>query len=39
MKLNLQQALEVIANGGIIAYPTETTFGLGCDAIMSTTDT
>ena len=32
MKLNLQQGLDVIAKGGVIAYPTETTFGLGCDA-------
>lgn len=32
MKLNIKQGQEVLANGGIIAYPTETTFGLGCDA-------
>lgn len=32
MKVNIANALEIIAKGGVIAYPTETTFGLGCDA-------
>ncbi len=27
----LDNALEVIRSGGIIAYPTESIFGLGCD--------
>jgi len=27
----LQQALDVIANGGVIVYPTETSYGLGAD--------
>ena len=28
----LTQAAEILANGGIIAYPTETFYGLGADA-------
>ncbi len=28
---NLQRALEVLNNGGVIAYPTESVWGLGCD--------
>ena len=27
----IQQAVEIIRNGGVIAYPTEAVFGLGCD--------
>lgn len=27
----LQQAVRVIANGGVLAYPTEAVWGLGCD--------
>jgi len=27
----LQTALEVLASGGVIVYPTETSYGLGCD--------
>ncbi len=27
----LQQALEVLSTGGVIVYPTETSYGLGCD--------
>lgn len=29
---DLQQALEVLKNGGIILYPTDTIWGIGCDA-------
>lgn len=28
---NLHKALEVLNNGGVIAYPTESVWGLGCD--------
>lgn len=28
----IQQALEVLRNGGIILYPTDTVWGIGCDA-------
>ncbi|MGL4830015.1 MAG: L-threonylcarbamoyladenylate synthase, partial [Vibrio sp.] len=28
---NLQQAVDVLQSGGVIAYPTEGVFGLGCD--------
>ncbi len=28
---NLQQAVDVLQRGGVIAYPTEGVFGLGCD--------
>ena len=31
MKINLQQAENILKNGGIIAYPTEAVYGLGCD--------
>ncbi|MDQ7815230.1 MAG: L-threonylcarbamoyladenylate synthase [Patescibacteria group bacterium] len=27
----LEKAIEVLKSGGVIAYPTETTYGLGCD--------
>lgn len=27
----IQRAAEVLANGGIIAYPTDTVYGIGCD--------
>jgi tRNA threonylcarbamoyl adenosine modification protein (Sua5/YciO/YrdC/YwlC family) len=27
----IQRAVEVIENGGVIAYPTDTVYGLGCD--------
>jgi len=30
--LNIDSAIEILKNGGIIAYPTETFYGLGCDA-------
>lgn len=31
-KLTVEDALPLIAQGGIIAYPTEAVYGLGCDA-------
>ena len=30
-KLKLDQAVEVLQQGGVIAYPTEAVYGLGCD--------
>lgn len=36
MKVTLEQALQILKNGGVIAYPTETTWGLGCDALNET---
>ena len=32
MKEAIQKALEVLRNGGIILYPTDTVWGIGCDA-------
>ena len=32
MKINLTHAVRLIEQGGLIAYPTETVYGLGCDA-------
>ena len=32
MKEDIAKALEVLHNGGIILYPTDTIWGLGCDA-------
>jgi len=32
MKEAIRQAIEVLRNGGIILYPTDTVWGLGCDA-------
>lgn len=32
MKEAIQAALEVLRNGGVILYPTDTVWGLGCDA-------
>lgn len=32
MKEEIQKALEVLRKGGIILYPTDTVWGLGCDA-------
>ena len=32
MNEELQKALEVLRNGGIILYPTDTVWGIGCDA-------
>jgi len=31
MNAGMQAALDVLRNGGIIAYPTDTTYGIGCD--------
>ncbi len=31
-KEDLKQALQVLRNGGVILYPTDTVWGLGCDA-------
>ena len=32
MKEEIQKALEVLRKGGIILYPTDTVWGIGCDA-------
>ena len=32
MKEEIQKALEVLRNGGIILYPTDTVWGIGCAA-------
>ena len=32
MKEAIQNALEVLRSGGIILYPTDTVWGIGCDA-------
>lgn len=32
MKAEIEKALEVLKNGGVILYPTDTVWGLGCDA-------
>ena len=32
MKNDITKALEVLRNGGIIVYPTDTIWGIGCDA-------
>jgi len=29
---NLDRVVEILKNGGVIIYPTETTYGIGCDA-------
>lgn len=31
MNQDYSQAVNVLKNGGVIAYPTDTTFGIGCD--------
>lgn len=31
MKIEIEKAAEVIKNGGVILYPTDTIWGLGCD--------
>ena len=28
----MQKALEILKNGGVILYPTDTIWGIGCDA-------
>ena len=30
--MEIQKALEVLRSGGIILYPTDTVWGIGCDA-------
>jgi L-threonylcarbamoyladenylate synthase len=32
MNTEIQKALEVLRNGGVILYPTDTVWGIGCDA-------
>lgn len=32
LKTEIEKALDVLKNGGIILYPTDTVWGLGCDA-------
>ena len=32
MQKNVEQAIEVLRNGGLILYPTDTVWGIGCDA-------
>ena len=32
MEKELQAALEVLRRGGLILYPTDTVWGIGCDA-------
>ncbi|MFA6582071.1 MAG: Sua5/YciO/YrdC/YwlC family protein, partial [Paludibacter sp.] len=32
MKEEIKKALEILRNGGVILYPTDTVWGLGCDA-------
>ena len=32
MNAEIQKALEVLRSGGVILYPTDTVWGIGCDA-------
>ena len=32
MKEEIQKAVEVLRKGGVILYPTDTVWGIGCDA-------
>ena len=32
MREEIQKAIEVLRNGGLILYPTDTVWGIGCDA-------
>ena len=32
MKEDIQESLQVLKNGGVIVYPTDTIWGIGCDA-------
>lgn len=32
MTSNIQKAVEILHQGGIVAFPTETVYGIGCDA-------
>lgn len=36
MQQNIKQAIKILKEGGIIAYPTEGVFGLGCDPFNQT---
>lgn len=36
LKEQINKALEVLKNGGVILYPTDTIWGLGCDATNET---
>lgn len=36
MKEDIEKAIEVLKNGGVILYPTDTVWGLGCDATNET---
>lgn len=36
MKEDINKALEILNAGGIILYPTDTVWGLGCDATNET---
>jgi L-threonylcarbamoyladenylate synthase len=31
MTTNVQEAIDVLKSGGVVVYPTETSYGLGCD--------
>lgn len=33
MKKEIEQATQIIANGGVILYPTDTVWGIGCSAL------
>ena len=35
MREEIQKAVEVLKSGGIILYPTDTIWGIGCDATNS----
>ena len=35
MQKEINSALQVLINGGIILYPTDTIWGIGCDATNS----
>lgn len=35
LEQDIQQAVEVLRNGGVIVYPTDTVWGIGCDACNS----
>ena len=34
MEKNINKAKEVVLNGGVILYPTDTIWGIGCSAII-----
>lgn len=33
MNIEIENAIRVLKNGGVIAYPTDTLYGIGCDAL------